>query len=251
MWLYVVLLDEVHPPQKKRLRPQAMETKSTFCACISCKVLEPFYLMNYKNYIAPRFSPALAAFSLVTTTNHREPEAPPDQYCPTGSLNLERWWWITRRIIRYRMRLFSLFFCCVIKWQVATLLPLESTRGIVLREEDSSRCLTSLHVGWEDMNFTFLTIMSSTKMLYWLWSRNTDVAQDGFINQVTICPNHTLNKTRASPASGGIMALFPEALLIKLLIYHTAEIRSSPWDKAGLAGFTLGHHAECFFHKWR
>lgn len=51
--------------------------------------------------------------------------------------------------------------------------PLESTSGIDLSEEESSRSFTSLYVDWDDTNFTSLTMMSSTKMLYWLLDRHT------------------------------------------------------------------------------
>lgn len=47
--------------------------------------------------------------------------------------------------------------------------PFESTRGKFLREVESSRCSTSRYVDCVHRCFTFLTMMSSTKMLYWLW----------------------------------------------------------------------------------
>lgn len=46
--------------------------------------------------------------------------------------------------------------------------PLESTSGMDLSEEESSRCFTSRYEDSDETNFTSLTMMSSTTMLYWL-----------------------------------------------------------------------------------
>lgn len=44
--------------------------------------------------------------------------------------------------------------------------PFESTRGKFLRDVESNRCNTSWYVDCAHRYFTFLTMMSSTKMLY-------------------------------------------------------------------------------------
>lgn len=63
-----------------------------------------------------------------------------------------------------RNYLFSTFFLI----HVESVSPLESTSGMDLREDESSKCFTSRYVDWDETNFTSLTMMSSTKMLYWL-----------------------------------------------------------------------------------
>lgn len=59
-------------------------------------------------------------------------------------------------------------FSTVIANHVESVAPLESTSGMDLSKEESSSCFTSRYVDFDETNFTSLTMMSSTTMLYWL-----------------------------------------------------------------------------------
>lgn len=132
-------------------------------------------LLNFEETLNPGFcksvSHASGVVSLEKATNHRAPGAPTCRCCPTGSSTLE-----TRLKKICSFQDFTHTQHNVLRWQEGWTIrhcfyspsPFESTSGIDFSDDESSSSLTSLHVDCDDTNLTCLTMMSSTKMLYWL-----------------------------------------------------------------------------------